>query len=355
MQGVNTYTGGTAINAGILQVNSTAALGTAGEISFGGGTLQYTANNTTDYSSRFSTAASQAVSIDTNAQNVTFATALTSSGGTLAKTGTGSLILTAASTYSGTTTVSGGTLQVGTAATAGTAGLGGAGDVLVNAGGTLAGTGNAVNNTVSGSVILGGAGPSLAVMAPGDTTGTLAEQNARMNLGGSLILNASSQLQFQLTSATYQDLDYLGGFADAFAYLNANPTKLNNWNTATPGDHDFINVAGGLTINANRADTAFGFGTVQLFLNSYTSPSVGDVFNLIDWVGALAGSATFNAGTGFSSGGAHGDFDLPTLTGGLMWDTSAFASYGVVVVVPEPGRALFLLMGLLALAFRRRR
>jgi autotransporter-associated beta strand protein len=355
MQGVNTYTGGTAINAGVLQVNSTAALGTVGEISFGGGTLQYTANNTTDYSGRFSTGASQGVSIDTNAQNVTFATALTSSGGTLAKTGAGTLILTASSSYSGTTTVNGGTLQVGTFATAGTAGLSGAGDVLVNAGGTLAGTGNAVNNTVSGSVILGGAGPSLAVMAPGDTTGSLAEQNARMNLGGSLTLNASSQLQFQLTSATYQDLDYLGGYADAFTYLNANPTKLSNWNTATPGDHDFINVAGGLTINANRADTAFGFGTVQLFLNSYTSPSVGDVFNLIDWVGALAGSASFNAGTGFSSGGAHGDFDLPTLTGGLMWDTSAFASYGVVVVVPEPGRALFLLLGLLTLAFRRRR
>lgn len=354
MQGVNAYTGGTAINAGILQVNSTAALGTVGTISFGGGTLQYTANNTTDYSSRFSTAASQAVSIDTNAQNVTFATALTSSGGTLAKTGAGTLILTAASTYSGTTTVNGGTLQVGTTATAGTAGLGGAGDVVVNAGGTLAGTGNAVNPTITGSVILGGTGTSLAVMAPGDTTGTLAEQNARMNLGGSLTLNASGQLQFQLTAPTYQDVDYLGGTNDALAYLTLNPGKVSQWNSATPGSHDFVNVAGALTINANRADSAYGMGTVQLFLNSYTSPMMGDVFNLIDWAGALGGGV-FNAGTGFSSGGAHGDFDLPTLTGGLVWDTSAFASYGVVVVVPEPGRVLFLLMGLLALAFRRRR
>ncbi len=365
LSGANTYTGTTTLSGGILNVGAAETADVSGplgkpataanSIVFNGGTLQYSAVNQFDYSSRFSSAAIQAVSIDTNAQTVTFATALTSSGGTLAKAGAGTLILTAASSYSGTTTVNGGILQVGTAATAGTAGLGGAGDVLVNAGSTLAGTGNAINNTITGSVILGGTGTSLAVMAPGDTTGTLAEQNARMNLGGSLTINASGQLQFQLTTATYQDLDYLGGSADALAYLTANPTKLSDWNTATPGDHDFINVAGGLTINANRADTAFGMGTVQLFLNSYTSPAAGDVFNLIDWVGALAGSATFNTGTGFSSGGAHGDFDLPTLTGGLAWDTSAFASYGVVVVVPEPGRALFLLMGLLALAFRRRR
>jgi len=195
----------------------------------------------------------------------------------------------------------------------------------------------------------------LAVLAPGDNTGTLAQQNARMNLGSSLTINASGQLQFQLTAPTYQDVDFIAGTTDAAAYLALNPGKLSDWNSATPGNHDFVQVAGGLTINANRADSAFGLGTVQLFLNSYTSPAMGDVFNLIDWAGALNGSATFNAGTGFSSGGAHGDFDLPTLTGGLAWDTSAFVSYGVVVVVPEPGRALFLLMGGIALAFRRRR
>src|SRR5262249_23746597 len=38
----NTYTGGTAINGGILSLGSANAIGTTGAISFGGGTLQYT-------------------------------------------------------------------------------------------------------------------------------------------------------------------------------------------------------------------------------------------------------------------------------------------------------------------------
>src|SRR5262249_6619942 len=87
-----------------------------GSIVFGGGTLQYSAANNADYSGRFSTAASQPIVIDTNAQTVTFATALSSSNGTLTvndSAGTGTLILTAANAYSGATTITAGALQLG--------------------------------------------------------------------------------------------------------------------------------------------------------------------------------------------------------------------------------------------------
>jgi hypothetical protein len=50
-----------------------------------------------------------------------------------------------------------------------------------------------------------------------------------------------------------------------------------------------------------------------------------------------------------------GDLDLPSLGAGFAWDVSAFKTYGLGVVVPEPGRVLLLLFGLLALVFRRRR
>ncbi len=110
--GTNTYTGGTDINGGVLQLSAAGALGPSGAIRFGGGTLQYTASNTTDYSSRFSTAANQAFSINTNGQTVTWATALTSSGGSLAKAGTGTLILTPnTGSYTGGTTINAGELQ----------------------------------------------------------------------------------------------------------------------------------------------------------------------------------------------------------------------------------------------------
>ena len=69
-------------------------------------------NNTFDYSSRFSSAANQAFSIDTAGQNVTFtnSTGLASSGGTLTKIGSGTLTLAGPSTYSGLTTIRAGKL-----------------------------------------------------------------------------------------------------------------------------------------------------------------------------------------------------------------------------------------------------
>jgi fibronectin-binding autotransporter adhesin len=110
--GANTYTGDTTINGGTLALGSAGALGSSGTIAFGGGTLQHSASNTTDYSGRFSTAASQQYSIDTNGQSVSLATALTSSGGSFTKLGAGTLTLTGANTYDGMTTINGGVLAV---------------------------------------------------------------------------------------------------------------------------------------------------------------------------------------------------------------------------------------------------
>jgi len=113
VSGSNTYTGGTELNAGTLSLGSAGAIGSSGTISFNGGTLQATAINTTDYSARFSNAGGQQYRIDTNSQNVTLATALTSTGGSLTKLGAGTLTLTAANTYTGGTTISAGTVSVG--------------------------------------------------------------------------------------------------------------------------------------------------------------------------------------------------------------------------------------------------
>ncbi|HEV3415262.1 MAG TPA: autotransporter-associated beta strand repeat-containing protein, partial [Pirellulales bacterium] len=116
LTGANTYTLGTTLSGGTLNLGSAETVGSSGplgassssnhgNIVFSGGTLQYSSVNHNDYSGRFSTAANQSVSIDTNGQNVTFATALTSSGGTLNKLGAGTLTLSAANTYTGVTTL----------------------------------------------------------------------------------------------------------------------------------------------------------------------------------------------------------------------------------------------------------
>lgn len=114
LSGTNSYTLGTSVLGGTLALDSADAIGSSGPILFGGGTLQYSASNTTDYSARIAAGLSTgAVSIDTNGQNVTFATALTAdqSGG-LTKRGAGTLGLTTANAFGGNTTLSGGILAV---------------------------------------------------------------------------------------------------------------------------------------------------------------------------------------------------------------------------------------------------
>jgi autotransporter-associated beta strand protein len=111
LSSVNTYTGGTQINGGIVKIGIGTALGT-GPIAFSGGTLQYGTSVTTDLSAQMSTAAGNLIVVDTNGNNVTWATALTSLTGTLTKLGAGTLTLSAVNTYTGNTTVNGGTLTI---------------------------------------------------------------------------------------------------------------------------------------------------------------------------------------------------------------------------------------------------
>src|SRR5262249_43833163 len=111
LTGNNTFTGGVTLDNGTLSLGSSGALGTTGTISFYyNNVLQWTGANKTDYSSRFSNAPNQVYDRDTNGQTVTLASALTSSGGSLIKRGAGTLTLSGANTYSGATSVVGGTL-----------------------------------------------------------------------------------------------------------------------------------------------------------------------------------------------------------------------------------------------------
>ncbi|MBU6275562.1 MAG: autotransporter-associated beta strand repeat-containing protein [Planctomycetes bacterium] len=163
LTGSNSYTGSTALKAGTLSLGSPDAIGTTGTVSFEGGTLQFTSlsGTDTDLSSRFSTAPGQAYRIDTAGVDVTLATPLVSSGGTLDKSGSGRLTITADATFTGTTTVREGTLQIGDGGSTGSL----AGDIAVDSdlvfnrsgtttyGGVIAGNGN-VTKLGAGTLVL---------------------------------------------------------------------------------------------------------------------------------------------------------------------------------------------------------
>ncbi len=111
LAGANGYTGGTTLAAGILCLANSAALPGGGNITFGGGTLQYSQSNCQDYSADI-VASTRPISIDTNGVNVTFASTLASSSGGLTKIGSGTLVLAASNNYGGNSLISGGTLAL---------------------------------------------------------------------------------------------------------------------------------------------------------------------------------------------------------------------------------------------------
>jgi len=111
LSGSNTYSGVTRLQAGILALGSSGALGTS-NLTFEGGTLQFSASNTVDYSAKIVNSTSD-IKLDTNGQDISFANEMDSSNtGGLTKLGTGVLTLSSFNTYAGNTSVKFGSLIV---------------------------------------------------------------------------------------------------------------------------------------------------------------------------------------------------------------------------------------------------
>lgn len=141
LTGDNTYSGGTTITSGTLQVAGDTNLGAPETgITFNGGTLKYGEAFDT---ARQVTLESGGGTFDTNGHNVSLLTEVEGNG-QLTKTGKGSLTLTLDNTYTGGTTIEQGVLQLGNGGNIGSI----QGDIVdngvlnVNRGDTLALTGN---------------------------------------------------------------------------------------------------------------------------------------------------------------------------------------------------------------------
>ena len=285
LTGSNTYAGGTTVTGGTLILGSSGALPATGNITFKGGTLAL--YDSTDLSGRVSTVTGQAFNIDTNGNNVTFATGLSSaSASSLTKSGDGTLTLTAASTYSGNTSVRGGTLLLGAATT-----LPSGKNTTVNGDGLNATLDLNGNNLTIGTLSLGGTSAT--------SSATITTGSGTLTLGGTVTFSASSNP----LGATLAGKIDLGTATRTFSIGNSSNAASDLTVSA------IISSAGGA-----RGITKTGTGTLTLSaLNTYTGPTIISA-GTINLTGSATGS-TFTVNTGGTLAGT-GTLGALTLSSG---------------------------------------
>lgn len=339
--GINTYQGGTLLSGGTLSVSTDANLGTAG-LSFNGGTLENTA---AFRSSRAIALNSGGGTLQTDAA-LTLAGTISGAGG-LTKTGSGALTLTGAGTYSGPTTISGGTLTIGNgfdssfvsdivdnatlqfndsrAFSYGGAISGGGGIVQSGAGvvtlsGNSAGfagttTVNAgtlsVDGTLGGAVTVNGGALKGAGTIVGNTTvgaGTLAgRQGDVLNVGGNLALSSNASVNASLGAP-----DGSAGLFNVAGNLTlAGALNVTDLGGFGPGLYRLFDYAGNLTNNGLRVNRVpAGISTSDLSVQT----SIAHQVDLVN---------TGGAAVDFWDGGNAANHNNGAVDGGSgIWNTA---------------------------------
>jgi fibronectin-binding autotransporter adhesin len=323
--GANTFSGDIEFTAGTLSFGN-GSLGTGGLL-LSNSTLIWEPGNSQDISNRAISLNGTTTTFDTNGNNVSLANAI-GQGGTanFVKTGAGRLTFAADPTYAGTTTISGGELQLGTGGETGSVvgNITNNGQLIVN----LA-TGRLFNNLITGngSLLHAGSG-TLTLNAQNTHTGLTSISNGVLILGSGLSLqNSTLNLQSGGGLLSFGDLTAatIGGLSGAVNLPLQNNSEASvaltvggNGNTTTyagvlSGPGSLIKIGTGvLTLsgdNTYTGATTTNGGT--LFIDSTgkvatTSANVGAGATLTVEGGSLTASAasTISAATFRLNGGA---------------------------------------------------
>jgi fibronectin-binding autotransporter adhesin len=376
LAGDNTYTGGTTISAGTLQLGN-------------GGTTGSVAGNIAI------TVAASGGLVFNRSDTFTFGGVISSTAaGTVTQAGAGTLILTGANTYTGTTTVSAGTLQLGNGGTTGSVAgnivansplVFNRSDTLVNAG-NISGT-SSFAQAGSGTLILtgsasaaGGATVSTGTLqignggATGSVTGNIANAAAlvfnRNNTytyagvisgagsltqagTGSLILTGASTYAGATTvSAGLLQVD--GSLASALTNVNSGGTlggsgsiagdvNINSGGTLRPGASPGLFTTGGHLALASGASTFLELNGPDRGL-TYDALDVGSLFtaggSLSLDLGFLPSSQSFLLASYASLG--LGDFSSVFITGSSVGSLSSLGGGQWSAVIGDSTFALSL-------------
>jgi autotransporter-associated beta strand protein len=254
----STFTGGTTVSAGTLELGVVNALAATGAVNVAGGVLDVANHNQavgaltlTNGAITGTTGVLTATAFDL--QSGTVSAILGGSGSTLSKTTAGTVTLTGVNTYTGVITVSAGTLTLNAAggAAAHTSA------VAIATGGTLAlGAANQINQTANLSLN----GGTLDLNGFNQTLGTLA-----LTANSTIDLSGSASLAFADSSA----LDW-STFTLSFVNFSATTNSLR-----------FGTTAGGLTATQLSLIRFSDFGNIagEIDANGFLAPISGNYLN----------------------------------------------------------------------------
>ncbi|MDR1498349.1 MAG: autotransporter-associated beta strand repeat-containing protein [Puniceicoccales bacterium] len=324
LSATNSYTGGTTITNGAIEFSAAENFG-SGNITINGGGLRWAAGHTDGITRKLNAIGENGASFDTNGNDVAFGYAITGSGG-IEKKGDGELEFRAANSYTGATSVSGGTLALdvaGAVASSSGVNLAAGATLSVSASNLLNGLESATGSTVdigasatltlgnaaaatidvisgSGSLSKTGTGELTITGAGNNHTGTISVNTGTLRLTGNNAVANSSKVELGGSAKLAVDED---NEVSNLVTTSANEVAIATGKTLTLKNTTDLTIAGAITSGGTLTQNGSGKTTLSNAANTHTATVISAGTISITSVGALgSGSLTLDGGTLENSG-----------------------------------------------------